>query len=71
VVHLVAAIWVTTELIHPDTPLFSLDIPCKGVKLIIVCAFWELQQREPHQIVTDGTTGFDASICHLLPVDAF
>ena len=25
--------------------LFSLDVPREGVKLIIVCAFWELQQR--------------------------
>lgn len=70
-VDLVAAILVTTELIHPNTPLFSLDIPCEGVEFIIVGAFWELHQWESHQIVADGTTGFDASVLDLLSADTF
>jgi hypothetical protein len=71
VVHLVAAILVTTELINPHTSLFSLDVSREGVELIIVGAFWELQQWESHQIVANGTTRFDASVGHLLPVDTF
>ena len=41
----------------PLTYLFSLYVSCEGVKLIIVCAFWELQQRESEKTLNKNTKG--------------